>query len=33
VLIRLANRDGDIVATNFDEEELEVMVRRGLEVR
>ena len=33
MLIRLANRDGDIVATNFDEEELEVMVRRGLEVR
>lgn len=33
MLIRLTNHDGDIIATNFDEEELEVMVRRGLEVR
>ena len=33
MLIRLQNRDGDIVATNFDEDGLEVMTRHGLEVR
>ncbi|MGC4042400.1 MAG: AAA family ATPase [Armatimonas sp.] len=33
MLIRLANHDGGIIATNFDEEDLGVMTRRGLEVR
>ncbi len=33
MLIRLENQDGDIVATNFDEDGLETMMRYKLEVR
>ncbi len=33
MLIRLENRDGDIMATNFDEERLAKVTRQGIEVR